>query len=331
MVILDAEIHETLNTKAWTAQNPYYPLAQGIDLESFRKVRSISIAFTIMDPDPAINSILNSSSVLRGDAWNNNKQVPAIDSLNGLGDGMRCNHSIMSRIVVLGVIEKADVNQYFNIIRQGILTVMNNGDRTIHIGSDVYAYAPSMEEIENSGLKTRELANHVVTLWYVPYDRNAHAIMPSSVLKCMVAQAEGDDEELRHYMPAYKKLCTNFDRAVCDLALVVVGAIGYEGMQQIMEESNDAAAMLNAFVKQTQTDAFGAKLPHMLFPVQSERGRWLEPGKREKSDLNKRQASAGSRFLRATQCFHEERERLKVGLALSTSMPGQPLLLQVKK
>ena len=163
-VILDVEVHETLNTKASTSQNPYYPHGLGIDLKCYLKMRAGSIAFTIMDPDPAINALLNSSTAVRGDSWNNNKQVGVVDCLNGLGEGDRCNYSVMNRIVVVGIIEANSTTQYYNAIRLGILTVMNNGDRTIYIGQDVYAYPPSMDELDNSGLKTRELANRVVHL-----------------------------------------------------------------------------------------------------------------------------------------------------------------------
>jgi hypothetical protein len=326
-------MHSTLNTKQYCASNPYYPQAQGIDLECYRKVSNGSIAFTIMDADPSINALLNNSLVARGDAFNNNKQCGAIDCLNGLGDGMRSNWQVMAKIVVLGIVEQGGVNEYFNVIRQGIITVMNNGDQTIQNGDDVVAYAPTPDELENSGLKTRELANGVAHLWFRPFDRNRHSTLPHGVLPCMQALAVKNEAELRGYLPPFKRLCQSLERGVRDVAVVVIGVVGRERVQEILDNTvgDGDAGLLNGLVDEMETAAFRARLPNYLFPAQSARGQWLERGERAASDLNKLQAQACGRYMRALQDMAAEIDRCKVGRALSTSLPGMPLLLQVNK
>lgn len=331
VVILDAQIHSTLNTKASNAYNPLWPLAQGIDLECYKKTSNGSIAFTLMDSDPAINALLNNSLVNRGDAFNNNKQVGAIDCLNGLGDGERSNWAFASKIVVLGIVEQGGVNDYFNVIRRGILSVMNNGDETINNGDDVYAYPPTMDELENSGLKTRELANGVARLWFRPLDRNKHAVAPEALMHCMEAIVTKNEAELRSYMPPYKRLCESLMEGACDLSVVMVGAVGRARLTEILDRTDDEPALLRGLVKEMKSDAFRRNLPGYLFPRQSQDAQWLEEGKGAKSDLNKIQAQAFARFTRACKDVVEDMERLYVGRAFSMSLPGMPLLLQVRK
>ena len=155
--------------------------------------------------------------------------------------------------------------------------------------------------------------------------------MPQQVLNCMVAQQKNDRSELDNYMPAYKKLCSNYARSICDIGLVVLASVGRANLESMLENTTGTVDFLKSFVEWTEDEAFKAKLPHMLFPMQSQQARWIEPGKGANSNLNKRQASAGGRFMRSIHDFHAERKRLHVGMALSTSPAGTPLLLQVNK
>lgn len=328
IVILDGQVHGTINTNADNACNPYYPHALGIDLKCYKKVTNGSIAFTLIHSDRSINALLNNSLVQRGDAFNNNKQVGAIDCLNGLGDGERSNWAVMAKIVVLGIVEQGGVNEYFNIIRQGILTVMNNGDQTIQQGDDVVAYAPCVDELDNSGLKTRELANGVTRLWFRPFDRQKHSLMPHGVLPCMQALASKNEAELAGYLPPFKKLCCSLERGVRDLAVVVVGAVGRDRVQSLLDDSRGDAEFLDGLQQEMATAAFRTRLPNYLFPAQSAQGKWLEPGARAESALNRLQAQACGRYMRALQDMEVEMRRCRVGVALSHALPGQPLLLQ---
>ena len=111
----------------------------------------------------------------------------------------------------------------------------------------------------------------------------------------------------------------------------MIGIVGVDTMKDIVSESANNRDMLDGLMKEMQTPEFRKRMPDYLFPGQSQTGKWLEPNQRANSDLNRIQAQACGRYMRALKDMNAELDRLLVGRALGSSLPGMPLLLQVNK
>jgi hypothetical protein len=320
---MNGEVHGPLVTQALCANAPYYPHPCGIDAEAVKKVQTGDIVFTILNADASINALLNSSF---DHGVENNNRVLGISCLCGLGEHERNPENIQRKIVVLGIVEQGDAGNLFNIIRQGILTVINNGDETINNGDDVMAYCPTVEEMGNGGYGTRADTNGVVKLWFRPFSREKHSLTPKPLYQCLRALRR---REAKCYLPTYRNTCQAFLQGAKDMALVAVGSLGLAAMQEICRGSEvEMLRKLNAAMK---TAAFDSQYVEDLFPLYSEKPHWFEPAMRSDSTLNKIQAGAAGTLLAAVSALDQDYKKDIVGKCMTTALPGQPFSLQVNK
>jgi hypothetical protein len=330
-VVFNGEVHNTLNTMAEKATRPYYAKANGVDADCYRQVSNGSIAFSIINADKAINTLIQSN--FEHGAENNNRLL-GVDCLNGLFDNETNHESIQHKIVVLGIVEQPGAGHLFNIIRQGVISVINNSDQTLNNGDETYGYAPTVEELPNGGYGTMADANGVAKLWFMPFKRDMHGVIPKPIYICLKAI---EKKMAKSYLDSYKRLCMEFERGICETTLVTLAAVGYEKMNEIVTTAGSTAGMLTALhniLGRTNGRANDPELKErqreMLFVKYSENQQWIEPFT-PNSLLNRMQSEASGRFLKAVTCFDQDCKKHIVGKVLTTALPGQPFSLQVNK
>jgi len=331
-VVFNGEIHGPLCTQARDSQRPYYARATGSDAACYREVQNGDIVFTVVNADASINALVNSNF---DHGVENNNRLLGLSCLNGLFEGETSNETVQHKIVVLGIVEQGGAGHLFNIIRQGILTVMNNSPHTLNNGHEAIAYAPSREELPTGGFGTDADEHGVAKLWFMEFDRDKQSVTPKPMYLCLKA-IDNKADKGKGYLRSYKKVCTEFEGGVTDTTIVTLAsiskAIGFTQLKALVAGSPDISGILTQIQTIVEKNAaFKSTQREMLFAQFSEEPMWIEPVTAVQSPLNRIQARASSRLLRSVSAYDQDLKKNIVGKILTTALPGQPFSLQVNK
>lgn len=315
VVALNACVHGPLNIQAEKSLKPYYQLPEGSAAKCYREVRHLSVLFTVMSADPAVNALMHHND----DAEDNN-HVMGVDCLNGLFDGERDNEAIMAKIVPLGIAEvRTPGHKYFNCMRKGVISFQNETDRTIYNGDEGIVYAPNKTEVAGQ--------TGAIRLQVRPFDRLLHSATPKPVYACVRAMMNNDQSD--QYMPAYKRMCENFFEGAAGIGLLAMASLGRDKLTDVLGRTGDDVSFATALMAEMKNKAFMSRFNNTLFAQYAEQPQWLDSTAGPQSPLNKAQAKAAGRFMLASAGFNAEVERRKVGKFHSTGLPGQWTMFQV--
>jgi hypothetical protein len=323
LVVLNGQVHNALANMARDSLLPLYARALGVEYDNFYKVQRLDIVYTIINKEASINALAYEGLESATDRVNN--KVFAIAALNGQGEGEVDRWNMMTKMEVWGFAEEdSDQSGLFNILAKGQHTVYNSGTQTINTRDTVIAWMPSPEEVADS-----DNPNGVAKLVTMPFDSERHSVTPKPIYKCLrdmrasSAQDDGDDDT---YLPAYKRMCTNFYQSIKDMALVAMNA-GADKLMAVARSPKatrmDLVQTMNEYMNaddQKYDDVFREQ----LFVMYAESKRYIESMARPgDSELNVMQAEAVGRFMMSCAEMCAIVEKMKLGTAVTTALPGQ--------
>jgi hypothetical protein len=319
-VIMNGAVHQNLCNLARREKNPYYKQAANVHSNNQNKIKHGDIVFTLTRPCAALGS---------GQNANNANRLQGAAILNGHGkDTGRDNDNeiFMESVSILGIAEvpigaAPNAQGYFNIIRGGILTVLNNSKWTIQVGDYVMAYAPKRSEIQDGGAGKEADKAGEATLWFKTYDPQQNSLTPKPIW-----QALTDDENAGH-LPQYLATCKSLFNSVKDMSLTVMASC-YDELKTAAAASTSPGAFMTTMEKIVDDKKRERKLIDDLFVLYSG-AQPIDPSKANNKGINKRQREGLGQFLTQSALLHHYVHKNVIGQAMSTADPRHNFSLQL--
>jgi hypothetical protein len=323
-VVMNGCVHTNLCNQARRQAAPYYSKASGIYNNNQATVNHGDIVWTQTRPNVTLNMGASATNAIR---------LQAVSVLNGHGlasDGEEAGaQAFLDSISVLGIAEVPHTpnNQgYFNILRGGIFTVLNNSKWTIQVGDYVMAYAPKRSELKDGGAGKEADHYGQAKLWFKTYDPLMHSLTGKPIYQALRA---GDKSG---HLPAYKKTCHKLLDSVKAMSMTTM-AVCFDRLKNrgLIAPGASKQAFLTAMVDDLTNKKdreVHDDLIEKLFVLYSKPGSEVA-GPDAKQPLNRMQREGMDQFLTQSALLHHYVHKNVIGQAMSTADPQHNFSIQL--